>query len=242
MTESGGIGWIEPDSPAEDFPDVNHALHDPNGLLAAGGDLSTERLLYAYRHGIFPWYNEGQPILWWSPDPRMVLFPEQVHISRSLRRCLHRGNYTASFDTAFTEVMAGCAQHRTNQPEDGTWITSAMQQAYAELHQLGYAHSLEIVMDGELAGGLYGVALGGVFFGESMFSRRANASKIALACLAKQLSAWKFGLIDCQVTTEHLMRLGSVSIPRMDFIELLHHYAALPERKGPWQLDIPLEF
>ncbi|MDE2091613.1 MAG: leucyl/phenylalanyl-tRNA--protein transferase [Gammaproteobacteria bacterium] len=231
-----------PESPADAFPDVRAALTEPNGLLAAGGDLSTERLLYAYRHGIFPWYSEGQPILWWSPDPRMVLFPDKLHVSRSLQKYLRHNEFTVSFDTAFAAVIAGCAESRPNQPEGSTWITSAMRDAYVELHRLGYAHSLEILIEGELAGGLYGIALGGVFFGESMFSRRANASKIALACLAKQLSVWGFGLIDCQVTTEHLMRLGSVSIQRMEFIRLLHRYTALPERKGPWRLDIPLEF
>ncbi|MGA9854479.1 MAG: leucyl/phenylalanyl-tRNA--protein transferase [Gammaproteobacteria bacterium] len=242
MTDSSGIVWINPGSPPEDFPDIKHALRDPNGLLAAGGDLSPERLLYAYRHGIFPWYSEDQPILWWSPDPRTVLFPDQMHISRSLRRELRKGEFIASFDTAFTEVMVGCAENRPDQPEGGTWITSAIRDAYTELHRLGYAHSLEILLDDELAGGLYGIALGGVFFGESMFSRRANASKIALACLAKQLNAWGFGLIDCQVTTGHLMRLGSVSIPRMEFISLLSRYTALPAQSGPWQLDIPLAF
>jgi leucyl/phenylalanyl-tRNA---protein transferase len=242
MTESSGIVWINPGSPAEDFPDINHALHDPNGLLAAGGDLSVERLLYAYRHGIFPWNSEGQPILWWSPDPRTVLFPDQLHISRSLRRQLRKGAFEARFDTTFTQVMAGCAGARPNQPEGGTWITSAMRDAYTELHRLGYAHSIEIFMDSELVGGLYGIALGGVFFGESMFSRRTNVSKIALACLAKQLSAWGFGLIDCQVYTEHLMRLGSVSIARVEFMELLRRYSALPTHTGPWQLEIPLEF
>ncbi|HVC36820.1 MAG TPA: leucyl/phenylalanyl-tRNA--protein transferase, partial [Gammaproteobacteria bacterium] len=152
------MGWLDPDSPPEAFPEVATALREPDGLLAAGGDLSPERLLYAYRHGIFPWYNEGQPILWWSPDPRTLLFPDQMHISQSLRRHLRRGEFAASFDTAFIDVMVACTQIRRNQTESGTWITSAMQQAYAELHCLGHAHSLEIFMDGELAGGLYGVA------------------------------------------------------------------------------------
>ena len=236
------LSWIPADGRPETFPDVQHALLEPNGLLAAGGDLSTERLIYAYRRGIFPWYSQGQPILWWSPDPRTVLFPEQLHISRSLSRQLRKGGFKARFDTAFTQVMAGCAGARPNQPEGGTWITSAMRDAYTELHRLGYAHSIEIFMDSELVGGLYGIALGGVFFGESMFSRRANTSKIALACLAKQLSTWGFGLIDCQVYTEHLMRLGSVTIPRTEFIDLLEQYTVLPGRKGPWQFDRPLEF
>jgi leucyl/phenylalanyl-tRNA---protein transferase len=236
------ISWIVPNSSPETFPDVQSALRYPDGLLAAGGDLSPARLLYAYRHGIFPWYSEGQPILWWSPDPRTVLFPGQVHISRSLRRCLRQSRFIASFDTAFTDVMSACAERRPNQDETWTWITSAMQDAYKDLHRLGHAHSLEIVMDGVLVGGLYGVVLGGVFFGESMFSRRDDASKIALACLAAQLSAWGFKLIDCQVHSEHLMRLGSVSIPRMEFLRLLDLYTPLPGHGSSWQFDSSLEF
>ncbi len=242
VTDALQIGWIQPGSPPETFPEVHHALRDPDGLLAAGGDLSPERLLFAYRHGIFPWYREGQPILWWSPDPRTLLFVDQMHISRSLRRRLRQSGFTAHFDTAFVDVISACAHTRRKQTESGTWITSAMQQAYAQLHRLGHAHSLEIFMDGELAGGLYGVALGGVFFGESMFSRRDNASKIALACLARQLSAWGFAFIDCQVYSEHLARLGSVCIPRIEFLRLLKKYTALPGNHDPWQLDISLEF
>jgi leucyl/phenylalanyl-tRNA---protein transferase len=234
--------WIPPNSTPVSFPDVSSALHYPNGLLAVGGDLSPERLLYAYSHGIFPWYSEGQPILWWSPDPRTALFPDQMHISRSLRRQLHKGNFIARFDSAFAAVMTGCAGFRPKQAEGGTWITSAMQQAYQKLHRLGYAHSLEIIMDGELAGGLYGIALGGVFFGESMFSRRANASKIALVCLARQLGAWGFRMIDCQVHSEHLVRLGSISMPRTEFLQLLQRYTQLPEHKSPWRLEVLLEF
>ncbi|HVA54465.1 MAG TPA: leucyl/phenylalanyl-tRNA--protein transferase [Gammaproteobacteria bacterium] len=236
------LPWIMPGSLPQTFPDIGDALIVPNGLLAAGGDLSPERLLFAYRHGIFPWYSEGQPILWWSPDPRTVLFPDKLHVSHSLQKLMRHGGFEVSLDSAFSEVMAACADSRPNQPERGTWITSAMRDAYAELHRQGYAHSLEIVVDGELAGGVYGIALGGVFFGESMFSRRNNASKIALACLAKQLSAWGFGLIDCQVYSEHLMRLGSVSMPRTEFQLLLQRYTALTVRSGPWLLDIPLEF
>lgn len=236
------LPWISPSASPQAFPDVAVALRDPDGLLAFGGDLSPERLLYAYRHGIFPWYSEGQPILWWSPDPRAVMFPDSFHISCSLNKRLRQGRFEASFDTAFENVIKGCAGLRRKQPEGGTWITPAMQHAYTQLHRLGYAHSLEIVMDGELAGGLYGVALGGVFFAESMFSLRDNVSKIALACLAKQLSAWKFGLIDCQMYSDHLARLGSVSIPRTEFMHLLQRYTVLPDHKGHWQLDIPLDF
>ncbi|MGH8413772.1 MAG: leucyl/phenylalanyl-tRNA--protein transferase [Gammaproteobacteria bacterium] len=221
---------------------MGHALRHPDGLLAVGGDLSAERLLHAYRHGIFPWYSEGQPILWWSPDPRMVLFPGKFHTSHSLRKRLRHGGFDASFDTAFSEVVAACAAPRRNQVEPGTWITPTMQAAYAELHRLGHAHSLEIRMNGELAGGLYGVALGGVFFAESMFSRRTSASKIALACLARQLQSWKFGLIDCQVYSNHLARLGGVSIPRAEFLKLLDHHAELPRHCAAWQFDMPLDF
>ncbi|MGA9853326.1 MAG: leucyl/phenylalanyl-tRNA--protein transferase [Gammaproteobacteria bacterium] len=233
---------MRPESAPETFPDVRRALRDPDGLLAVGGDLSPQRLLYAYRHGIFPWYSDIQPILWWSPDPRTVLFPADFHISHSLRKRLRRGGFKAGFDSAFREVVAACAESRREQPDGGTWITPAMQSAYAELHRLGHAHSLEIRMDGELAGGVYGVALGSVFFGESMFSHDANASKIALACLARQLQSWGFGLIDCQVHSGHLARLGSVSIPRVKFLELLDRHVALPGRKTPWQFDVPLEF
>ncbi len=242
MTAVLPIRWIEPASPPDTFPNVEQAFREPNGLLAAGGDLTVERLLYAYRHGIFPWYSEGQPILWWSPDPRMVLFPDQMHISRSLRRELRRGKFTASFDTAFKDVMTACGGIRPQQSAGGTWITYEMREAYTELHQLGYAHSIEIYMDGELAGGLYGIALGRIFFGESMFSRRTNASKIALACLAKQLHAWGFGLIDCQVQSDHLTRLGCEAMPRAGFMRKLRHYTDTLGHQGAWRLDVPLEF
>ena len=242
MTETLHICWLSPESPPEAFPDATCALREPNGLLAAGGDLTTGRLLYAYRHGIFPWYGQDQPLLWWSPDPRIVLFPNQMHISRSLRRQLRRGKFTASFDQAFTDVMTACAGIRPQPSTSGTWITREMREAYTELHQLGYAHSMEIIMDGELAGGLYGIALGNIFFGESMFSYRPNASKIALACLAKQLHAWGFGLIDCQVQSEHLMRLGCTALPRAEFLRMLRHYTCNPGRHGVWHLDVPLEF
>ncbi|MGH8398171.1 MAG: leucyl/phenylalanyl-tRNA--protein transferase [Gammaproteobacteria bacterium] len=242
MPDSLQIGWIEPGSSPGLFPNAATALQDPNGLLAVGGDLSPERLMYAYRHGIFPWYNEGQPILWWSPDPRIVLFPAQFHISHSLRKRLRQGGFEASFDTAFSEVVAACAAPRRKQPEPGTWITPAMQTAYAELHHLGYAHSLEIRMHGKLAGGLYGVALGGVFFAESMFSRRTNASKIALACLAQQLQAWNFGLIDCQVYSDHLAGLGSIPIPRAEFLGLLDRHTRSPGQSRAWRFDVSLEF
>ena len=237
------LPWLAPGSPPNSFPEVREALTEPNGLLAAGGDLTPERLLYAYRHGIFPWYHGRQPILWWSPDPRAVLFPQNLHISRSLRKRLRQRRFQASFDSAFAAVVAACAAPRKQPPaEDGTWITPAMQNAYAELYRLGHAHSMEIRLDGELAGGLYGVAMGGVFFGESMFSRRPDASKMALACLARQFQAWNFGFIDCQVQSAHLIRLGSTAIPRHEFLARLEQFARLPGRPGPWQLDVSLEF
>ena len=172
-----------------------------------------------------------------------MLFPQNLHISRSLRKRLRQRRFQASFDSAFAAVVAACAAPRKPPPaEDGTWITPAMQNAYAELYRLGHAHSMEIRLDGELAGGLYGVAMGGVFFGESMFSRRPDASKMALACLARQLQAWNFGFIDCQVQSAHLMRLGSTAIPRAEFLARLEQFARLPGRPSPWQLDVSLEF
>ena len=227
--------WIQPGDPPEAFPDVSRALSDPDGLLAVGGDLTPARLLYAYRHGIFPWYHGEQPILWWSPDPRAVLFPRDVHVSRSLRRRITAGGYEVRFDSAFAEVMAACAGPRPQQPEGGTWITPAMQAAYGELHRRGQAHSVEIWMEGELSGGLYGIALGQVFFGESMFSRRDDGSKLALVHLARQLDAWGYGLIDCQVHSSHLESLGSMLIPRSRFLELLTQLQAEPDPPAPWR-------
>lgn len=236
------LRWLASDSPPDSFPEPETALRDPNGLLAAGGDLSVGRLLYAYRHGIFPWYSERQPILWWSPDPRTVLSPAQMHVSHSLRKQLRQREYVVTLDTAFDAVMAACAAPRGDQTPAGTWITPAMQAAYSELHHRGHAHSIEIRMGDELAGGLYGVALGGVFFGESMFSRRRNASKIALACLARQLHAWGYRLIDCQVYSAHLARFGCIELPRPQFLEQLRRLLALPDHATPWRYELPLEF
>lgn len=223
---------------AEDqkFPDVNLALREPDGLLALGGDLSPERLLAAYRKGIFPWYNEGQPILWWSPDPRAVLFPSRVKISRSLHRTLKQGRYRVTMDQAFRSVMEGCAEPRNGVP--GTWITRAMIEAYTDLHKRGFAHSIETWRDGRLVGGLYGVALGRVFFGESMFSRSPDASKVALVSLARQLAAWGYGLIDCQIYTEHLASLGAETIPREIFTCFLEQWAEQPGRDAPWRFPV----
>lgn len=201
------------------FPPVTQALRSPNGLLAAGGDLSATRLLEAYRHGIFPWFSEGEPILWWSPDPRMVLFPGEFKLSHSLRKTLRKGDHEVRTDTAFEQVMRACAAPRAG--ANGTWIHEEMIAAYCELHRLGYAHSIETWMDGQLAGGLYGMALGRMFYGESMFSRRTDASKIALTHLAAQLKRWDFGMIDCQMNTPHLASLGAREIPRKEFIARL---------------------
>lgn len=211
--------WIAPGSAPDNFPPAQQALREPDGLLAVGGDLSPARLLQAYRRGIFPWYSDPQPILWWSPDPRCVILPGGFHISRSLGKLLRSHRYTVSFDTAFERVIAACAAPRAQQPEGGTWITGDMQAAYCELHRLGHAHSVEVWMDGRLAGGLYGIAIGRVFFGESMFSRRTNASKIALAWLTRQLGAWGYALLDCQVYSEHLASLGAQCMPRAAFLE-----------------------
>jgi len=223
------IPWLEHDTP---FPPVQSALEEPNGLLAAGGDLSSERLLDAYRHGIFPWFSEGDPILWWSPDPRMILFPAELKISRSLGKTLRNRSYEARFDSAFDEVVAGCAAPRKGEP--GTWISGAMIEAYRGLHRLGYAHSVETWIDGDLAGGLYGVAIGRVFFGESMFSRARDASKIALAALVAHLESAGFGLIDCQMRTPHLETLGAREIPRRRFSRLLEELIHYPHAPGSW--------
>lgn len=216
------------------FPSVTHALRTPNGLLAAGGDLSSARLLQAYRHGIFPWFNRDEPILWWSPDPRMVLIPEEFKISRSLSKILHRNLFAVRFDTAFTLVMRACAAPRDG--HQGTWIDEQMIEAYTALHQLGYAHSVESWLDGKLVGGLYGVGIGRMFYGESMFSQASDASKVALAHLARQLSRWRFGMIDCQMHTPHLASLGARAMPREEFIAKLQELVNYPPVTR-WQFD-----
>ena len=220
------------------FPDPCES-HE-SGLLAVGGDLSCERLLLAYSRGIFPWYSEDQPILWHSPDPRMLLRPEALHVSRSLERALRRGAYEVRLDTAFADVVRGCADvPRPDQP--GTWITPEMQAAYAELHTRGFAHSAEAWQGGRLVGGLYGVSLGGAFFGESMFALRPDASKVAFATLVRQLARWRFDLVDCQVHTEHLARFGAELWPRERFLALLGSSVARPTRRGIWHLDAPVQ-
>jgi leucyl/phenylalanyl-tRNA--protein transferase len=223
------IPWLERSTP---FPPIQSALKHPNGLLAAGGDLSSERLLEGYRHGIFPWFSEGDPILWWSPDPRMVLFPEELKISRSLAKTLRNRRYEVRFDSAFDEVMAGCAAPRES--EAGTWITGKMIEAYRGLHGIGCAHSVETWIDGALAGGLYGVAVGRVFFGESMFSRGRDASKIALVALVAHLKSAEFRLIDCQMRTRHLESLGARQVPRRRFSRLLQELIHYPRSPGIW--------
>ena len=226
------IRWLQPNDP---FPSVTAALADPNGLLAAGGDLSAARLLDAYRHGIFPWFNPGQPILWWSPDPRMVLFPSELRVSRSLHKALRNRDYKVRADTSFRAVMQACAEPRPEQ--DGTWITDEMIAAYCALHEQGVAHSVETWSGGELAGGLYGVALGRMFYGESMFTRAADASKIALVHLVRQLERRGFGMIDCQVHTGHLASLGARAIPREDFMRKLQKLVNYAGITGRWKLD-----
>ncbi len=206
---------LDKTAPTTAFPDPALAESDPNGLLAVGGDLSPERLLGAYRQGVFPWYNEGDPILWWSPDPRMVLYPDELKVSRSLRKTLRRGHLEISMDQAFAQTIRQCAAPRRDEP--ATWLQPEMIAAYQKLHALGHAHSIETWQDGELVGGLYGLALGGVFFGESMFSRVSDASKTALAFLVERLSDWGFSLIDCQVRNDHLASLGAYEIPRSRF-------------------------
>ena len=202
------------------FPPLEEALLEPNGLLAVGGDLSPERLINAYKNGIFPWFNESEPILWWSPDPRMVLFPDELKISRSLKKSIKKNNYVIRTDHYFTQVMQACAAPRKNQT--GTWVHPEMIAAYSTLHEIGLAHSVETWLNGELVGGLYGIALGKVFFGESMFSCVPDASKIAFAHLVRQLTQWNFVLIDCQMSTMHLASLGAREIPRAKFSQLLN--------------------
>jgi leucyl/phenylalanyl-tRNA--protein transferase len=229
--------WVRDRRLAADFPPLAHALDDPDGLLAIGGDLAPARLLEAYRRGIFPWYADGQPILWWSPDPRMVLAPDQIHVSRSLAKRLRNGGFELSFDRDFAGVIDACAAPRGR--HGGTWITPAMRDAYLALHARGHAHSIECWHDGRLCGGLYGVALGRVFFGESMFSRTPDASKVAFVHLARALAAWGYQIIDCQVHTAHLARLGAWPMPRARFAACLRRWAGAAPAAGAWR-DAPV--
>lgn len=229
---------LRPDSVDLRFPPVE--LASPEGLLAVGGDLRAERLLEAYRHGIFPWYNPGQPILWWSPDPRVVLIPEKLHISHSLRKTLCQKKFAVSLDTAFGEVIQQCAQPRDKTPGGGTWITAEMLEAYCVLHARGLAHSVESWRNGKLVGGLYGVALGNAFFGESMFSRETDASKVSFVHLVRQLEDWGYAFIDCQLPSAHLFSLGAEEIRRRDFMARLENALQKPDRVGRWRFNADL--
>ena len=213
------------------FPSPERA--EPPGILAIGGDLSVERLLLAYRHGIFPWYSEDEPITWWSPDVRAVLYPADLKVSDSMRRILKSGRFTVTFDTAFRSVIRSCKTAK-RKGQAGTWITPDMQEAYGRLHEAGYAHSVETRQNGELVGGLYGVSLGRAFFGESMFARASNASKVALITLVERLRKRRVSMIDCQVPTEHLMSLGAVAISRKDFIRQLKEAVSHETLRGSW--------
>ena len=228
------IPWLGPDSP---FPPVEQAAADPNGLLAAGGDLSVARLVEAYGSGIFPWFNEDQPILWWSPDPRMVLFPAELKVSRSLAKTLRNSRFEVRADTAFRHVIQSCRMPRRHQA--GTWITAPMVEAYCELHRAGIAHSVETWLNAELVGGLYGVALGRAFFGESMFAHVTDASKVALVTLVRQLERWGFEVIDCQMNTAHLASFGAREIPRAEFTRRLRELIHYPPVPAPWRLAPP---
>lgn len=230
----GVIPWLEAQDP---FPPVARALRDPNGLLCAGADLSLERLLAAYRRGIFPWYSGSEPILWWSPDPRLVLASEELKVSRSLAKSVRNKGYEVRIDTAFPRVLAGCAAPRAG--DGGTWLGEDMRCAYVRLHAAGYAHSFETWRGTDLVGGLYGVALGRMFYGESMFARATDASKVALVALVAELRARGFPLVDCQVRTPLLVSLGAREMPRRDFLRALSALVNYPEPVGRWQAREP---
>jgi leucyl/phenylalanyl-tRNA--protein transferase len=231
------VAWLRPGDAADAFPNISDAMQEPNGLLAAGGDLSSERLLYAYRKGIFPWFDEGQPILWWSPDPRCVLFPADFKTSSRLRRSIASADATISINQSFSEVIQSCAGPRRS--EQGTWITADMIAAYESLRAEGWAHSIEVRENGELTGGIYGLAISRVFFGESMFSRKSNASKLALLALCQILEENDFAMLDCQVVSRHLMTLGAVSLPRAKFASLLESACPSLTRFDNWP-DSPI--
>ncbi|GAB6141220.1 leucyl/phenylalanyl-tRNA--protein transferase [Methylosoma difficile] len=225
---------LNPKNPNQAFPSLEQALQEPDGLLAIGGCLSQQRLINAYRHGIFPWYDPHEPILWWSPDPRTVIFPQRLHISQSLRKTLRKNGYTVTIDQAFSRVIDACSKPRAKAA--GTWISNDIKRAYNYMHKNGIAHSAEAWQDGELVGGLYGVAIGRVFFGESMFHTRTDASKVAFAKLVEQLLDWNYELIDCQVYNPHLASLGAEEISRTDFKALLDHLVPLPADPLAWQI------
>ncbi len=233
------VAWLSPTDPPQVFPDIGLALREPDGLLAAGGDLSSERLLSAYSAGIFPWYDEGQPILWWSPDPRCILRPDEIHVSKRLAQYVRGSKLVLRFNRAFAEVIQCCAGERKS--HQGTWITSDMVEAYERLHDEGWAHSIEVWDNSTLVGGLYGICIGRVFFGESMFSRRDNASKFALLGLCKILSRKAFDLIDCQVVSQHLETLGARLMPRAEFTEILRSSCSSQARFDEWpEIALPV--
>jgi len=227
------IQYLDPNRPEQAFPPLEQALKEPNGLLAIGGCLSPQRLLNAYRHGVFPWFNPGEPILWWSPNPRLVLFPKKLNISRSLQKTLRRQTFYLRYDYAFDQVIQACSAPRREQ--SGTWITADMQQAYQRLHRQGFAHSVESWQNGELVGGLYGIAIGRVFFGESMFHRVTDASKVAFVHLIQQLEDWGYELVDCQVSSGHLFSLGAEEIARTEFAAWLDRLCPQSPTPTAWQ-------
>lgn len=227
--------WVRQQRFAATLPPPSEALRDPDGLLAVGGDLEPATLLAAYRSGCFPWFGPNDPVLWWSPDPRAVITPGTVHVSRSLRRRVRAGTYRVTFDRAFDAVIAGCAAPRAGAP--GTWLTPAMRHAYRALARTGHAHSVETWCGDELVGGLYGLALGRVFFGESMFSHAPDASKVALVALDGHLERRGFVLMDCQVASAHLRSLGAVDMPRGEFLRWLAAHGGPPDPTGPWHAD-----
>lgn len=224
---------LDPQNPKQNFPALETALTDPDGLLAAGGCLSSQRIINAYKQGIFPWYSPGEPILWWSPNPRLVLFPDKLNVSRSLRKTLRKGTFNITYDQSFSQVMRYCAAPR--EEDSGTWISEEMYQAYTELHRQGVAHSFEAWFDDELVGGLYGIAIGQVFFGESMFHKKTDASKVAFCYLVHKLSEWDYQLIDCQVHTQHLSSLGAEEINRNDFSSLIKQYCSIQPNDKAWK-------
>ena len=236
-----GIHWISPDASPDDFPDVSTASRDPDGLLAIGGDLGIDRLLHAYRRGIFPWFNAGQPILWWSPDPRTVLIPRDFQLRRSLLRRLKQENWNITMDSNFVDVINACAEPRDDDANTGTWISFDMIDAYHRLHEQGWAHSVEIWLGGKLVGGLYGVAIGSVFFGESMFTVERDASKIALLALCRQLDKWNFSVIDCQIASDHLGSLGAKEVARPEFLAYLDQMTGGRGKPGIWKFELTRE-
>lgn len=232
------LHWLDPRDPEQPFPAPHRAMRDPNGLLAIGGDLSVGRLIRAYSSGIFPWFNPNEPILWWSPDPRSVLIPQNFHTSHSLSKRIRKADFAVTMDLAFSEVLAGCGGARGHRVD--TWLGSEMKRAYEDLYALGFCHSVEVWQNGTLVGGLYGVSLGLAFFGESMFSHATDASKLALHFLCRQLHAWRFAMVDCQISSGHLHRLGAQDIPRERFLVDLRRAVGGAGRTGRWRFELPV--